>query len=422
MGRFSTAVVAGPVGPFGPIGPVGPVGPIGPQGQIGPAGPVGPIGPAGPASTVPGPIGPQGPTGVTGPVGPMGPVGPQGQTGSIGPTGAVGATGPASTVSGPVGPQGPTGPKGLTGPIGPIGLTGPIGPVGPVGPIGPQGPVGPTTISAASDNLLQIKPDGIYYGVTAPDDVSNIYIDAINGNDAAVGTRALPMKTIRNALLRGPGGITRAIYLYVGQTHIVDPSNKAVIRGGELYLLPYGPQVDAIPHPYGGSNITTLECLNLGTKIKALDHVNFGETVANGGAGIFQNGEALIAVNAIVNVRAITLEAGSENTSGIPQSRQRGSFSNYSVSSSWVLYNVRLSMPTVTSYIFDESLFCELKITLYSVYMSGAGPGFLAIAGSKKLLLDVMYIDISQSEFISKIASISNNAYGYTNLTTNLLP
>lgn len=288
------------------------------------------------------------------------------------------------------------------------------------GPTGPVGPQGPTVISGDNGNLLQLRQDGLYYGAEAPIDVGTMYVNNVTGDDTAAGTKANPVKTIQEALSRGPGNINRTIELYQGQIHLVDPAKPAILRGGSLTFLPYGPSVDAIPHPQGGSKHGTLACLNLNTTIKALDHVNYGQTLAEGGNGIYQNGLALLADNAKIWVFGITMIAGSENASGIPQSRQRGSFSSYVVNSEWILYNVRLSSPTTTSFMFDDALFCKIHITLYSVYITGSG--YIAIAGSKTMSITAEALDISQAAFIAKIAGAASNPYLYTNFTTNLSP
>lgn len=290
------------------------------------------------------------------------------------------------------------------------------------GPIGPMGPQGPTVISNDNGNLLQLRQDGLYYGAEAPIDVGTMYVNNVTGDDTAAGTKANPVKTIQEALSRGPGNINRIIQLYQGQIHLVDPAKPAILRGGGLNFYPYGPSVDAIPHPQGNSKYSTLACLNLNTTIKALDHANYGETLAQGGSGIYQNGLALLADNAKIWVQGLTLIAGSENTSGIPQSRQRGSFSSYTVNSDWVLYNVKVFMPTTSSYMFDDGLFCRLNITLYLVYFSGSGPGYFGIAGSKTMSITAESLDISQVAFIAKIAGAASNPYLYTNFTTNLSP
>lgn len=434
MGRFITTIAklitdpsGGLVGPAGPVGPEGPPGPQGLQGLVGPQGTAGLTGATGPTGLrgLTGLTGPQGSPGVQGPAGPEGPqglIGPQGPSGLMGPQGTAGQAGPAGLqgltgLTGPQGPIGITGAAGIDGFDGIDGLTGPIGPQGDIGPVGPQGP---TVISGDNGNLLQLRQDGLYYGEEAPIDVGTMYVNNVTGDDTAAGTKANPVKTIREALSRGPGNINRTIELYQGQIHLVDPANPAILRGGGLTLKPYGPFVDAIPHQQGSSNYGTLACLNLNTTIKALDHANHGQTLAEGGIGIYQEGLALLADNARIWVYGITMIAGSENTSGITQSRQRGSFSSYTVNSDWVLYNVIVSMPTTSSYMFDEALFGTNSITLYSVYFTG--PGYFAIAGSKKLNIHVDGIDISQSAFIAKISGATSNPYLYTNFTTNLSP
>lgn len=104
-------------------------------------------------------------------------------------------------------------------------------------------------LSPDGGNLIQERDGGLYYGVQAPDDVARLYIDAISGDDSALGTHTAPMKTIRAALARGPDGISRTIYLMENQIHDIDASNPANIRGGILTIHGYGPTFDNVPAP-----------------------------------------------------------------------------------------------------------------------------------------------------------------------------
>lgn len=117
-------------------------------------------------------------------------------------------------------------------------------------------------LSEEQGNLLSARKDGLYFGVVAPPDVANLYVDALTGNDSNAGTRVSPLKTIQEALSRGEAGITRTISLKEKQTHFVGSGNAfdnsvnfsiIPLRGGIITFVPYGDELDAIPTPqYSG--------------------------------------------------------------------------------------------------------------------------------------------------------------------------
>lgn len=79
-------------------------------------------------------------------------------------------------------------------------------------------------LSADEGNQLQIRDDGLYYGLVGPDDIINLYVTTAGSNDAA-GTRAAPLQTVGEALRRiaeraMPGGYT--IHLRAGETFAID--------------------------------------------------------------------------------------------------------------------------------------------------------------------------------------------------------
>lgn len=111
-------------------------------------------------------------------------------------------------------------------------------------------------LSPRAGNLLTVdtQPDGsckFYYGTVAGAEIANLYIDAVAGDDDALGTRAAPMKTIQAALARGSAGVQRYIWLKELQTHIVYTDKPAVLRGGQLNLNPYGTGIDNLPTVVG---------------------------------------------------------------------------------------------------------------------------------------------------------------------------
>lgn len=106
-------------------------------------------------------------------------------------------------------------------------------------------------LSSDNGNLLQQRKNGLYYGIEAPPNLANLYVDAVNGVDqhpeevAGAGTRAKPLKTFAYANEVAFEGTTRKIYLMSDQDHIVPSSAPAQIKAGYLTVLPYGPILDA---------------------------------------------------------------------------------------------------------------------------------------------------------------------------------
>ena len=106
-------------------------------------------------------------------------------------------------------------------------------------------------LSSDKGNLLQQRKTGLYYGIDAPPNISNLYVDAVNGVDqhpddvAGAGTRAKPLKTFTYANSIAFEGTTRTIHLMADQDHIVDSANESVIKQGRLTVQPYGPVFDA---------------------------------------------------------------------------------------------------------------------------------------------------------------------------------
>ena len=106
-------------------------------------------------------------------------------------------------------------------------------------------------VSADRGNLIQQRKNGLYYGIEAPPNIVNLYVDAVNGVDqhpddvAEAGTRAKPLKTFTYANSIAFEGTTRTIHLMADQDHIVDSANASTIKPGRLTVQPYGPVFDA---------------------------------------------------------------------------------------------------------------------------------------------------------------------------------
>ena len=125
-------------------------------------------------------------------------------------------------------------------------------------------------VSPDKGNLLQQRKNGLYYGIEAPPDLANLYVDAVNGVDqhpadvAGAGTRAKPLKTFTYANSIALEGTRRTIYLMADQNHIVDSANASVIKSGYLTVNPYGPTYDAyrVVHTAGPATLTAMRTDN----------------------------------------------------------------------------------------------------------------------------------------------------------------
>lgn len=117
-------------------------------------------------------------------------------------------------------------------------------------------------LSAAPANLIQMRADGLYLGAVAPPDTEHLYVNTVTGDDSNPGTKALPLKTIAAALDLGPANVTRYLYLHEGQTftQTLKPSDPDFfastlrLRGGEITFRAYGPNYDSAGLP--GDNET----------------------------------------------------------------------------------------------------------------------------------------------------------------------
>ena len=102
-------------------------------------------------------------------------------------------------------------------------------------------------VSPASGNQLQLNPDGLCFGTTAPPSTAMIFVaPAANGGSdmTGLGTEASPFASITKALSVGPANVQREIKLYNGASHPLTAG--AVARGGAIEFNVYGPLVDAI--------------------------------------------------------------------------------------------------------------------------------------------------------------------------------
>ncbi|MFG6076999.1 phage tailspike protein [Erwinia sp. OPT-41] len=96
-------------------------------------------------------------------------------------------------------------------------------------------------LSEDEGNQLQIRDDGLYYGLVGPDDIINLYVTTAGSNDAA-GTRAAPLQTVGEALRRiaeraMPGSYT--IHLRAGETFALDKSYSLGVGSFHLTFIYY---------------------------------------------------------------------------------------------------------------------------------------------------------------------------------------
>lgn len=77
-------------------------------------------------------------------------------------------------------------------------------------------------VSSGSGNLLQLRSDGLYYGILPP--VSSYYVSSSLGSDTNAGTIGAPFKTIQHAINSFPDGTLGNIYLYAGDTFPTYPT------------------------------------------------------------------------------------------------------------------------------------------------------------------------------------------------------
>ncbi|MBS3894735.1 phage tailspike protein [Serratia marcescens] len=115
----------------------------------------------------------------------------------------------------------------------------------------PANPLG-VELSKDAGNLLEIRSDGLYYGVSASDDLLNLYVNTDTGDDTNIGSREKPLKTLREALKRTPSNKSNTIHLKAGQTFLLDIGTDLFIVGCTRVITPYDdPYVDGdkVPVP-----------------------------------------------------------------------------------------------------------------------------------------------------------------------------
>lgn len=103
-------------------------------------------------------------------------------------------------------------------------------------------------VSRGAGNLLELRDDGIYYGIQAPADKSNIYVDCVAGNDTTGnGTKASPYKTLDKGLAESPRDKTNTVWLKVIPDANLNTHNYEITRTHDVEgngvvrrIKPYG--------------------------------------------------------------------------------------------------------------------------------------------------------------------------------------
>lgn len=202
-------------------------------------------------------------------------------------------------------------------------------------------------------NLLQVRPDGLYYGVEAPDDIREMYVDAVNGDDSNPGTREAPMQTLRECFLRGPAGVNRDVYLFEGQEHVVlanvNAGDNTTVRGGIVSMYPYGPVSDNLPPVAGDIKYAQAAARDLNTRIVAGPTVN-----REIGAQVYQVSTAMrLTNNAQVITAGISYTANGDNNSGFLRARSKAAFNDQAGPGAWNIRWGYIRIPA-TGYAFTS--------------------------------------------------------------------
>lgn len=107
------------------------------------------------------------------------------------------------------------------------------------------------SLSSSKGNLLEKRSDGLYYGIEAPPDLSNLYVDAVGGLDTNPGTKLAPLKTLDKALEKVSATMSNTIHLKHipdehKDTHDYFISNEYTIANGATRrITQYGhPMID----------------------------------------------------------------------------------------------------------------------------------------------------------------------------------
>lgn len=277
-------------------------------------------------------------------------------------------------------------------------------------------------LSQDANNLLALRGDGLYYGTAAPAEIVNMFVDAINGNDANIGSQASPVKTIAAVVDRGPPGVDRYLYLKEQQDHWVDPISAKAFRGGSWNILPYGPLSDALAPIPGDSKFMQVAAIALMPSIRSRPMHTEGP---DAGGGFFQNGTALAPQGATVTALATRFTCADPVVGGAPISSACGTFmSPYGngAGSQWILRNCQVD--TTTGW-FAASAYSPITLSIAQVSVIGSGK--LCISGSKLLNVDfgggaIGTNTITADQLMAYVQGATVATKLYNNLNTNITP
>lgn len=117
-------------------------------------------------------------------------------------------------------------------------------------------------LSNHSGNLLQVREDGLYYGMKQEPRYESLYVDAQRGNDDNPGTEAQPLRTLAKALTLPTRPGDRNIYLRHGQRHEVRSNGYIYVSGGNVRISIHGPNLITTgsypPHDIRNYNLNTI--------------------------------------------------------------------------------------------------------------------------------------------------------------------
>lgn len=99
-------------------------------------------------------------------------------------------------------------------------------------------------VSPDNGNLLQQRKNGLYYGIEAPPDLTNLYVSSSMGDDSNTGTRNAPLKTIREAIIRNNVGTKFNIFIYEDDVHNWHGTWTNIASGKLFTIMPYGSTTD----------------------------------------------------------------------------------------------------------------------------------------------------------------------------------
>lgn len=103
-------------------------------------------------------------------------------------------------------------------------------------------------LSPDAGNLLDMRENGLYYGIQAPPNISHLYVSTSLGDDTNPGTQSAPLKTLAAALAKVSGDVSNTIHLRAGETY---PMTAKVFMSGSAVrsIVPYDdPYYDGAVH------------------------------------------------------------------------------------------------------------------------------------------------------------------------------